>query len=532
MSIRTVYNRDGSVYGELNTDDFVFNNDAISSTPVVLDTKIYPYVKINGVYYINDGQEWFTKGRSGDSGSMMSNNVCYVWQNDFNMFDSLSIPGKWVAAIDENKLGEKDTINNDLVDIYKDNINHNLLNQIASYHTMPRYYIGNKNKSFKGISFNYNVENYSNNPTHDGQFIFKSPVEYNGGNKEDTKYWSMYPQVYPIVVFNNMTSTDNYWSSSSSSYVLNNHTIKKTSSQLIIDGVTYTLRPSDTVICYIRNQGEYLSNCKPTISDLKIPAEKCGTTEIQIKDDLSITSTLSFSDIELYDFSDATCDTSFSASTTYKSIFTTNSPTSEELYKEIIHKYSDWTMQMPTITGADFGSTRNFFASLGTYTFNRNWFQTVVDIQFQKNLTFSNNCTIKNFSSMVGSSTVSNLWKSDDKSVDCYVYAPGTSVGAVTAKYVNTMRFQVTSTSLVGTFPKNMGFFQSNYDEKDKGSTFTSWNVYLRISGLDYSYKETFSSDSSAYTVDFKLTSGYINSLQTDTFALAIVIWRNGKLLS
>jgi hypothetical protein len=57
MAIRTVYNRDGSVYGELNTDDFVFNNDAISSTPVILDTKIYPYVKIDGVYYINDGQE-------------------------------------------------------------------------------------------------------------------------------------------------------------------------------------------------------------------------------------------------------------------------------------------------------------------------------------------------------------------------------------------------------------------------------------------------------------------------------------------
>jgi hypothetical protein len=57
MAIRTVYNRDGSVYGELNTNDFVFNNDAISSTPVILDTKIYPYVKIDGVYYINDGQE-------------------------------------------------------------------------------------------------------------------------------------------------------------------------------------------------------------------------------------------------------------------------------------------------------------------------------------------------------------------------------------------------------------------------------------------------------------------------------------------
>lgn len=57
MAIRTVYNRDGSVYGELNTDDFLFNNNAIGSTPIKLDTKLYPYVKIDGVFYINDGGE-------------------------------------------------------------------------------------------------------------------------------------------------------------------------------------------------------------------------------------------------------------------------------------------------------------------------------------------------------------------------------------------------------------------------------------------------------------------------------------------
>ena len=57
MAVRIVYNRDGSVYGELNTDDYVFNNDAIGSNPVKLDQKIYPYVKLDGVYYVNDGEE-------------------------------------------------------------------------------------------------------------------------------------------------------------------------------------------------------------------------------------------------------------------------------------------------------------------------------------------------------------------------------------------------------------------------------------------------------------------------------------------
>ena len=57
MAIRTVYNRDGSVYGELNTDDFLFNNNTICSEPIKLDVKLYPYVKIDGVFYVNDGEE-------------------------------------------------------------------------------------------------------------------------------------------------------------------------------------------------------------------------------------------------------------------------------------------------------------------------------------------------------------------------------------------------------------------------------------------------------------------------------------------
>ena len=57
MAIRTVYNRDGSIYGEIDTDGFIFNNDVIGPTPTKLDPKQYQYVKIDGEYYYNDGGE-------------------------------------------------------------------------------------------------------------------------------------------------------------------------------------------------------------------------------------------------------------------------------------------------------------------------------------------------------------------------------------------------------------------------------------------------------------------------------------------
>ena len=72
MAIKTVYNRDGSIYGELDTDKYLFNNTLIGSEPVKLDVELYPYVKVAGQYYKNDGEEWFTKSRANDSAGLMS----------------------------------------------------------------------------------------------------------------------------------------------------------------------------------------------------------------------------------------------------------------------------------------------------------------------------------------------------------------------------------------------------------------------------------------------------------------------------
>ena len=44
-----------------------------------LDTKIYPYVKINGQYYVNDGEEFFSKGRADNSAGLMRAASTFLW---------------------------------------------------------------------------------------------------------------------------------------------------------------------------------------------------------------------------------------------------------------------------------------------------------------------------------------------------------------------------------------------------------------------------------------------------------------------
>ena len=63
MAIRTVYNRDGSVYGEFDTDLYVFTDDIDASESFTLNTT-YDIVKIDGTYYKNDGLPWVSKARS------------------------------------------------------------------------------------------------------------------------------------------------------------------------------------------------------------------------------------------------------------------------------------------------------------------------------------------------------------------------------------------------------------------------------------------------------------------------------------
>ena len=57
MAINTVYYRGKTgVYGTLNTDDYVFNNFTKGAGMAFFNKDIYPYVKIDNEYFLNDGE--------------------------------------------------------------------------------------------------------------------------------------------------------------------------------------------------------------------------------------------------------------------------------------------------------------------------------------------------------------------------------------------------------------------------------------------------------------------------------------------
>lgn len=52
------YNRDKSSSSIIiTTNDYLFNNFPKGSGEIVLDKNIYPFVKIDNIYYVNDGKK-------------------------------------------------------------------------------------------------------------------------------------------------------------------------------------------------------------------------------------------------------------------------------------------------------------------------------------------------------------------------------------------------------------------------------------------------------------------------------------------
>ena len=58
MSTVTVKTPDGTgTYGQINTDDYIFNNFPSGSGTITLDPAVYEFVKIDNIYYKNDGRK-------------------------------------------------------------------------------------------------------------------------------------------------------------------------------------------------------------------------------------------------------------------------------------------------------------------------------------------------------------------------------------------------------------------------------------------------------------------------------------------
>lgn len=182
MAIVTVYNRDGTEYGTLDTKQYIFNNDLIGFEPIKLDVKIYPYVKINGQYYVNDGGDFSSKGRTDNSAGMMRASATFIAQ--------------------ETSFLENSTFRtvSDITDGYAQYF-HRDFPQTATT-KIENYRI--QNKQIEGLGYSKNITNTDAFNFSDGQ-----PLVLNNNQNEVSNAWcwAFYPKHEHFVLSSNFNVT-------------------------------------------------------------------------------------------------------------------------------------------------------------------------------------------------------------------------------------------------------------------------------------------------------------------------------------
>ena len=464
----------------------------------------------------------------------------YLWDDKNDILNKFSIPNQFVAAIGENELSKKEQFTSDIVDSYGDTVKYEYLNQIASYHTIPRYYIGNKAKSLKSISFDYNVKTSKI----DGQFIFDDSIGYKGGNRKGAKYWSFYPQTYPIVVFNNMTDVDAHYVDINGRIgyydKLNEHSFTYSNRKLKIDNTEVTVNDNDEVVFYIRKHGIWQA-AQPN------PAGKWSVTTNTVLELTSETNTatLTFEPIQIYKWEPKNTTFSFSCDVDEISKFITNI-TPKDYTKQIIQSKTNVDISLPILSGSSYDNAyaktlftyQRLFVSIGDYDFKTNSNGAVYDVKNVSHAEFKINTTVKNLQWISTKdiipyyrqlTQISNI-EVEDYKVDLY---SSQYIAEVNATFYQTFQ------SLTGFFPKKIGYYgDMNNKEEDSGFLDPTIVSGTQVNGLQYynSYYYNFIPPTTGSTSTgrmekyrFKLYIGYKQWVDKDTFALAVVVWRNGK---
>ena len=185
MAVVKVYNRDGSEYGTLNTDQYLFNNNLIGFEPVKLNPDIYPYIKINGIYYVNDGGEFYSRERTDNSAGLMSIECSYSEL----VGGEIKSPLKGLYF-----LKTVDSIDDEL-QIIGDS-------DLCGVVTLRNYRVKNKNLqsvSYKESQVDPNNPNRTPYRHKDGQKML--PISYN--YIKDRYYWDFTPDQTDYFIFSN-----------------------------------------------------------------------------------------------------------------------------------------------------------------------------------------------------------------------------------------------------------------------------------------------------------------------------------------
>lgn len=508
----------------------------------------------------------------------------YLWNDGKDMLNQLIIPLELVEAIGEDNLNEQSSFTSDIVDAYGDTIEYEYLNQIASYHTIPRYYINNKSKSFKGISFDYNVKSSNDDITgsssDDGQFVFDDEIKYKGGNKKDAKYWSLSPQIYPIVIFNKTCARDLEEGYLQSVYAsgLKTHSLSWKNNILNIDNKTITLQDNDLVVAYIRTPGVW------TVENNTFPSWGYAWGEDYFKDFSTNKGCLTCSPIKIFQLTAPANDLSFSLKTTdstyqqfftkkeinhyaFKSIIQTKNFTSNNVLD--ISNVADYVYSSNTIGFKSFGEIEEkyvwftphyylkSFCDFATKTWEVNNFQYVsqssigdvfslvysyrssrgdsyinreLDGSWDPKTNYYTSCYINGKMYAEGDDGKPDSWDQNTS----YLESLGLEVAGIRS---HTWGHAITTfLAPVGMFPSFCGYFPNKYWTSKDSPHHEEITTYYGSNGEYYFRAERdFADYPMTRTTWLKIGYQYIVDTTTnespETFALAVVVWRNGKLV-
>lgn len=114
--------------------------------------------------------------------------------------------------------------------------------------TIPRYKISENNNEyhFEVLSFPYNRIQMTDDEKKSGQFCHDGDMQLTNDDKVDAKYWSTTPHIYPEIVFQNWTTM---------MQANNTITIEKHNNSISVNDKTYQILENDLVLLYVRKEG-------------------------------------------------------------------------------------------------------------------------------------------------------------------------------------------------------------------------------------------------------------------------------------
>lgn len=406
--------------------------------------------------------------------------------------------------------------------VYKDVLNKIGVNKIV----IPRYKIseGNDEYHFEGLSFPDNRIEMTDEEKITGQFCHDGDLVLSVGNQLDAKYWSTTPHIYPELIITNMMgeSVDEF------NIILNKES-------LVVNNISYVLGPQDVVVLYERAPGTITPNT--SLPDYTYSCRNAMPLQRRYLDKLTLTSALNFSPIVCKEIT-------------------------ENIKIDSKQYVTDNLTKFPSIEESYEGKITFKLGGVSDTMYYKGWFLSSWDGSFQfgdwdgtskptwkSHVSVTNTCAVKipyilnkqttDITSIIQFKINYDTNKTgqllDNGDVHCYLSSYGdgdTPEGQVTASYLCTGKLVGYFTSAPGTLPLNIPFF-STETCKYYSSKGGYYNVARYINNT-YESRESFEENMDAntgWTHCLRLDMRWINYSDTNTYAHAIVVWRNGKLI-